>query len=107
MISAAMFTRSVSHPRSPTSSRDSKSCGPGTRTPTSGSRDRRPTIRRARNGSTAQCSELQIDAVRLNQPLLGLRVDVRDDLDVRLEAGSAQLRLQEAVHLEDAGGVVH
>src|SRR3954471_17605990 len=58
-----------------------------------------------------QCSEriprLEVDAVQLDEPGVRLRVDVRDDLDVRLEPRSAELGLEQAVHLEDPGGVVH
>src|SRR5207247_3260913 len=42
-----------------------------------------------------------------DEALLLLGVDVRDHLDVRLEARAAQLRLEQAVDLVDAGRVVH
>ena len=45
---------------------------------------------------------LRLDPVHLEQPLLVLGVDPRDHLDVRLQAGAAQLRGQQLVHLEDA-----
>src|SRR5436190_23799538 len=39
----------------------------------------------------------EVELVERHEPLLRLRVDVRDHLDIRLESGAAQLRLQEAV----------
>src|SRR2546430_4447003 len=42
-----------------------------------------------------------------DEPLFGLGVDVRDDLDVRLQSRAEQLRLQQAVDLVDAARVVH
>jgi hypothetical protein len=47
-------------------------------------------------------SFLEIELVERHEALLGLGVDVRDHLDVRLEARASKLRLQEAVDLVDA-----
>src|SRR5437763_2756787 len=55
--------------------------------------------------SIAGASDLE--AIQLDEPLLGLGVDVGDHLDVGLEAGAAKLSLQQAVDLEDARRVVH
>jgi hypothetical protein len=57
-------------------------------------------------------AELRRDCTRLGRPsdlesvlgdeaFLVRGVDVRDDLDVRLETRATQLRLQQAVHLEE------
>src|SRR3954471_10627871 len=50
---------------------------------------------------------LRLEAVHRHEALLRLRVDVREHLDVRLEARASQLRLQQAVDLVDPGRVVH
>src|ERR671918_658125 len=49
----------------------------------------------------------ELEAVEGDEALLRLRVDACDDLDVLLEPGAAELRLQQLVHLVDAGRVVH
>src|SRR5690349_9011752 len=63
-------------------------------------------------GSSRQ-SRRPISPLRRSEPeagkeaLLRLALQRRRDLDVVLEAGPAQLRPQQIVHLEEAGGVVH
>src|SRR5215210_4207472 len=54
---------------------------------------------------TDRTVDLQAEA--REQALLGLALDLGDDLDVALQRGAAQLRGEQVVDLEDAGGVVH
>ena len=89
----------------------SRGCGTGIRTPTSCSRDRRPTIRRSRNGSAAQCSRAR--APQISSRYIGTR---RRSVSVSMCATTStygsrpeprELRLQQPVHLEEPGRVVH
>src|SRR5439155_1847208 len=50
---------------------------------------------------------LGLQAVARQQELLRLAFDVRDDVDVGLEPGAAELGAEQLVDLIDAGGVVH
>ena len=50
----------------------------------------------------ASLAASDVEPVLGNEPLLVCGVDVRDHLDVRLEAGAAKLRLQQPVDLEEA-----
>src|SRR5215468_11090880 len=76
---------------------------------------RNPTIRsmsvqasvRKLSCGAATAGVLDLEPVHRHEALLGLGVDVRDDLDVGLEAAAPQLRLQEAVDLEEPGRIVH
>ena len=52
-------------------------------------------------------SSSHLDPEHRDQALLVLGVDARDDLDVLLEAGAAELGRQQLVDLEDAGAVGH
>ena len=50
----------------------------------------------------ASLAASDVEPVLGNESLLVRGVDVRDHLDVRLEAGAAELRLQQPVDLEEA-----
>src|SRR5205814_10257648 len=50
---------------------------------------------------------LRLETVDRDEALLRLGVEAGDDLDVLLENGAAELRLQELVHLVDARRVDH
>src|SRR3989442_4919936 len=49
----------------------------------------------------------RLDPEHRHESLLVLGVDPGDDLDLLLDAGAAQLRREQLVHLEDPGRVVH
>src|SRR5580765_6683015 len=51
--------------------------------------------------------ESDLEPVERHETLFGLRVDVRHDLDERLQAGAAELAPEQRVDLVHAGRVVH